>query len=172
MGEHYKFSEDKETMWKNFQQHMKIPDEEVEYFKNDPRRNYWMPRISHPSIQDWTMVIEVVSSESCCCGMKVGDKLYFKNAGGVLDLKRSTPNCWCAHATQSITGFLNNIHNLLFAGVEDPNVYIYNPEVGCTECGTKFGMGRVIMRVWCFRESLGENYKDWAWPEKYGCYDE
>ena len=164
MADHYAFTTDMEALWKGFQEHNDLSDEEIEIFKNDPKRSHFVPKMADPDFQDWTMVVEVVSSHACSNGMKVGDKLYFKAAGGILDMERSCKNGWCAHAFNCISGYVNIIHNLLHAGVEDPNVFIYGPHFGCVDVGTEHGWGQVVMKVWCFRESLGEDFKDWANP--------
>lgn len=164
MADHYKFSEDAEEMWRGFQEHNGYTDEEVAVIRADPKRRHFVPRMADPDLQDWTMVIEVVESNACSNGMKVGDKLYFKMGGGMLDMERSCAHGWCGHAFNGISGYTHVLHNLLHAGVEDPNTLVYGPCYPCMDSGTKNGWGQVVMKVWFFRESLGEDYKDWANP--------
>jgi uncharacterized repeat protein (TIGR04076 family) len=136
-----------DEFWKGFKEHMKYTDQDMEYLKNDPRRTKWAPKMASPDIQESTLVIEVIESHGCANGMKVGDKLYFQGCG-LLDTKRS--DNWCASAFNHISKVSNVCHNLILHGI-DPND-MYNDCQSCSDCGTKYGWGNVIMRSSIIRE--------------------
>ncbi len=145
---HFK-AEPPEGFWKGLQEHMGYTDEELEIFKQCPKRGKWAPYMASPEIQNSTLVIEVVESHGCGNGMKVGDRLYFQGCG-LLDPKRSSP--WCAHAFHGVSGFSNICHNLILHGI-DPND-MYADHFSCLDCGTKYGWGLVIMKAYVIKEDI------------------
>ena len=136
-----------EEFWKGFRKHMGYNDQDMEWFKNDPKRSKWAPKMASPAIQESTMIVEVIESHGCANGMKVGDKLVFQGCG-LLDPKRSDP--WCASAMNNIMMLSNVCHNLILHGI-DPNE-MYADCNACGDCGTKHGWGQVVMKCRVIKE--------------------
>ena len=136
-----------EAFWKGLQQHMDYTDEELEIFKNDPKRSKWAAPMAGPDIQNSTLIFEVVESHGCANGMKPGDRLYFQGSG-LLEPERSSK--WCAHALLGVSGFSNICHNLILHGI-DPNE-MYADHFACLDCGTKYGWGQVIIKAYVIKE--------------------
>lgn len=137
-----------EEAWKGIQQHLGLTDEEFAEWRKDPKRRRYAPLMGAPEIQNKTLVIEVVDSHGCMAGMKVGDKLYFTQACGRYDAKRSSP--WCSYALTHLMGITNSFHVLYFAG-KDPNS-TYWDHFSCADCGSKYGWGQVIMKSYVIDE--------------------
>lgn len=165
MGEYYKSGATEEETWKEIQEHNGLSDAQIEAFKNNPRRRHFMPKLASEDIRDWTMVVEVVDVNCCANGMEVGDKLYYKDGCMILDSDRSSQTGWCAHAMNTISTYCTLFRNLLLAGIEDPNMCVYEPFSACVDIDTVRSWGQVTLKFWCFKESLGETYKDWGTPE-------
>ena len=149
---HFKAGEG-EAFWKAFQDAMGYDDKEMEYCMNSARAK-WAPKMAGSDIQDSTLVIEVIESHGCANGMKVGDKLYFQGCG-LLDTKRS--DNWCASAFNHVSKVSNVCHNLILHGI-DPND-MYNDCQSCSDCGTKYGWGNVIMRSSIIKEPKDKKEK-------------
>jgi len=147
LDKHFHAAGTPDEFWKGFQQHMGMSDAEMDNFKKCPKRSKWAPHMASPEIQNSTMVCEVVESHACANGMKPGDKLYFQGCG-LLDTKRSDP--WCASAMAPIPVFSNICHNLILHGI-DPNE-MYADHNACLDCGTKYGWGQVIMKVYVIKD--------------------
>jgi len=137
--------------WEEFQEHMGFSDEEVEQWKNHPKKGKYAPIMCSPAIQNSTLIIEVVESHGCANGMKVGDRLYFQGCG-LLDTERSSR--WCGHALGYAMPFSNMAHNLIMQGV-DPNSMYYN-HFTCGDSGSKLGWGQVVMKAYVVDESKGK----------------
>ena len=162
MSGHYKVTEDmdREALREELKVHMHLNDEQIDHFMNDPSRSYYAPKFGDPDKQDWTMVLEVVSTVGCASGMQVGDKLYFINNCSNLDVRRSSPR-WCGQALNKVPQLVAVFHNAIMMG-HDPNEGLYHHYVGCGDCGLEWGWGQCHMKAYCFRESLGEDYCDRA----------
>jgi len=135
--------------WQRFQKHNQYTDEELEIFKNDPRRAEAAKKIFSREAAERYLVVEVVSSRGCTAGMKPGHRLVFKGLG-ILDTARS--DAWCAHALGEIPGFASMIQDRFVAGL-DPNGIIYN-RFSCIDVGVECGgWGQVIMKVYVADET-------------------
>ena len=136
-----------EEFWKGFQQHMGYTDEEMEHFRNNPKKVNMVPVMASPKVRNSTLVFEVVKSHGCAEGMKVGDKLYFTGCG-LLDLKRSSP--WCAGALSHIAVFAYLCRSMILHGI-DPNE-MYPDHFSCLDCGSEYGWGHVITKAYVLEE--------------------
>lgn len=149
---HFRAADVPEELWKGLQQHLGYSDEEMERFKNDPKKArtaLFMPR---PEMRNATLVFEVVKSHGCAEGMKVGDKLYFTGCG-LLNVKRSSP--WCAFALSHISTFALIAQNMMLQGI-DPNE-MYTPYSSCLDCGSDLGWGQVSIKAYVIKEGAGGN---------------
>ncbi len=146
---HFK-AESKEKFWEAFQKHMGYTEQDMKWLRKDPRRLRYAPIMGSPAVQDQTLFIEVVEAHGCANGMKPGDKLVFEGCG-LLDPERS--DRWCGNALNEIGMISYACHCLLLHGM-DANE-IYSPYFSCTDCGTKYGWGQVIMRARIEKEPKG-----------------
>jgi uncharacterized repeat protein (TIGR04076 family) len=138
--------------WKAFQKHVGMTDKELEEYKKDPHRAEWLPKLCSPDIQNKTLIFEVVESNTCPAGMKVGDRLYFKGSS-VLDTKRSSP--WCAKAFETQIAFISMSTFLQANGVNANDMYYDHYQ--CGDAGAKFGgFGHCIIKAFVVDESKGE----------------
>ncbi len=131
--------------WKAFQKHLKYTDEELETFKSDPKRANAAQKVFTPKILKKDLIIEVVESHGCSCGIKVGDKLVF-TAMSQLDLTRSSQN-WCAHAMGHIPGAATLVQDRFVNGYDLDNL-VYD-HFSCGDVGPmKNGWGQIIMKAY------------------------
>jgi len=140
----------KDEFWDAFQKHMGYTEQDMKWLRKDPRRLRYAPIMGSPTVQDQTLIIEVVEAHGCANGMKPGDKLVFEGCG-LLDPTRC--NRWCGNALGEIGMISYACHCLLLHGL-DANE-IYSPYFSCTDCGTKYGWGQVIMRARIVKEPKG-----------------
>lgn len=152
--------------WQTFQEHTGMSDAEVANFKSDPRKTFATGKMGSFDVQDWTMVIECVYSHGCSAGVKVGDKVYFKNGCSNLDTERSSG--FCSSALSRVGVMTSFMHNCLLYG-DDPNKRMFANTMSCNDSGTMDcrgcslgGWGEIVCRAYCFRESEGEDSRDWS----------
>jgi uncharacterized repeat protein (TIGR04076 family) len=131
--------------WKAFQKALNYSDEDLEAFKQDPRRVEAAKKLFTPEITRKDLIIEVVESHGCSCRLKPGDKLVFR-ALSQLDLDRSSRN-WCAHAMAAIPGMATLVQDRYVSGL-DLNSMAYN-HFTCGDTGPlRNGWGQVVMKAY------------------------
>lgn len=129
--------------WQKFQKTLKYTDEELEIFRNDPKRAAAAKKMFSREVMENDLVVEVTHSHGCSARLKPGDKLVFK-ALSLLDLERSTRN-WCAHAMLPIPQFASMMQDKFVAGQLDTEM-VYN-QFTCGDCGVRQGgWGQVVMK--------------------------
>ena len=136
--------------WEQMKEHYHFTDEQLEEWKNHPKKGQYIKTMCSPAIQNRTLIIEVVDSHGCGNDMKVGDRLYFLG-GGQLDTARS--DNWCGHALGSCMPFSNICHNLIMQDLPIDAMY-YNV-FPCGDTGWKLGWGKVVMKAYVVDESEG-----------------
>ncbi len=131
--------------WKAFQKTLKYTDEELEIFRNDPKRAAAAKKMFSKEVLENDLVVEVTHSHGCSARLKPGDRLYFK-ALSLLDFERSTRN-WCAHAMLPIPQLASMAQDRFVAGQHDTEM-VYN-HFTCGDCGVRAGgWGQVVMKAY------------------------
>ena len=138
-----------EETLKAFQKQMGYTDEELAHILDQPKFVKTLTTMPTPKVRNSTLVLEVVESHGCSEGMKVGDKIYFTGLA-LLDPKRSDP--WCAYALNNVTAVVYACHNMILNGL-DPNL-LYTNHFQCFDCGSKFGLGQVVVRATVIKEDI------------------
>jgi uncharacterized repeat protein (TIGR04076 family) len=135
---------EKEFDWNRFQKHLRYSDEELQFFKKDPKKWRAAQRLFSPDAAKMDLVVEVVESHGCSAGMKPGDRLVFK-ALGVMDISKSSSG-WCAQALGEIPGFANMAQDRFISGLDPNDMYIKH--FSCMDAGSRCGWGQVVMKVY------------------------
>jgi uncharacterized repeat protein (TIGR04076 family) len=131
-----------EELWKLFQKHMGYTDEQMAVFRSDPEKVQMVTQT--PDFVKCKVVAEVIESENCHAGHKVGDK-FNMTAGGVL-IGEECPNRMCMFALGPVAGILPAIYERIFSK-SDPD-YERSNIVQCVDVGLdKGGWGKVLMKV-------------------------
>jgi len=136
--------------WKEFQKQTGIQDAELEIIKSDPRRAKVAERtLGSPEFQKKYLIIEVVKSDGCAAGLKVGDSLYFKGCS-VLDLEKSGP--WCNLAFGNFDMLATLCHERWVAGLDLDDLHFNH--IPCVDTGVRGGgWGQVVMKGYVKDES-------------------
>jgi uncharacterized repeat protein (TIGR04076 family) len=133
---------DIEELWKLFQGHMEYTDEQMKVFRTDPEKVKMVTET--PDFVKCQIVAEVIESENCHAGHKVGDK-FIMSAGGVL-MSEKCPNRMCMFALGPVANMLPALYERIFTK-SDPG-YKRSNIVQCTDIGLdKGGWGKVLMKV-------------------------
>lgn len=129
--------------WKGFQKRLKYTDEELEIFKNDPKRAALAKKLFTKDILEYDLVVEVTHSHGCSARLKEGDRLVF-NALTALDMELSTPG-WCPHAMLPIPQFASMMQDHYASGRLDDEIPYSS--FTCGDCGVRAGgWGQVVMK--------------------------
>jgi len=132
-----------EDTWKLVQKHLGYTDAEMSIFRADPRNEDAISK-TIPMLNK-TFVAEVVDSNGCDSGHRVGDKFYFDGRGISL-LTRLGPGRRCIFALHSIALAMPAVAELFYAGV-DPNQMRFK-RFGCPDVGIKCGgWGHIVMEI-------------------------
>ena len=150
-----------EESWRMLQQLLGYSDEQLEAFRKHPKKSKGAAMLLTSDNMDWTMVFEVVHSHGCSNSLRVGDKLFF-TASGLLDTRRSSP--WCSLALSHTSVFTNIAHALGCQGINPHETYF--DHVSCLDCGSEFGWGQVIMKIYWLKEP-GADMKNRMAQEKH-----
>jgi uncharacterized repeat protein (TIGR04076 family) len=129
--------------WERFKKNNRYTDEELQRFKEDPRKMKGAKRLFSAEAAELDLIVEVVESHGCTAGMKPGDRLVF-NALAILNFKESSGR-WCAQSLGEIPGFANMAQDRFISGL-DPNDMFIN-HFSCMDAGARCGWGQVIMKV-------------------------
>jgi uncharacterized repeat protein (TIGR04076 family) len=119
-----------ERTWKGFQEHLGFNDEEMKKFRENPRN---VDVLSKTDVMlNKTIVVEIIESEGCDSGHKVGDKIYFDGRGISL-LTKLGPSRICIFALHSVALAMPALAELLYAGI-NPNEMRFK-RFGCPDVG-------------------------------------
>jgi len=132
-----------EEIWKRFQKHMGYTDEEMRIFRSDPEKVRMVTET--PEFVKCRVIAEVIESQGCHAGHKVGDR-FVMTAGGQL-IAEACPKRMCLFALGPVAGLLPAIYERIITrsdpGFERSNI------VQCTDVGLdKGGWGKVLMKVY------------------------
>ena len=134
---------DKKFNWEAFQRHLRYDDEDLKAFQSDEKRVEAAKKLFSKDIMKKELVIEVVESHGCSCGLKPGDQLIF-NGLAVLDTGRSCPN-WCAHAMMPVPMLATLAQDRFVSGL-DINNMVYD-HFSCGDVGPRrHGWGQIVMK--------------------------
>jgi uncharacterized repeat protein (TIGR04076 family) len=132
----------KEIVWEFFGRHMGYSEAELQEFRKNPAFVSLVER--GQKLNEWTVVVEVVKSEHCFSGHKVGDKFYFDPFGNLLT--KMNPKRICIYALEPLGKLIFAISEKLYAG-EDPNSLVFR-NYHCFDVGLGCGgWGEIVCRV-------------------------
>jgi len=132
-----------EKTWKGVQQHLGYNDEEMKQFRENPRNEDALSKTA--VMLNKTIVAEIIESQGCDSGHKVGDKIYFDGRGVSL-LTKLGPSRICIFALHSVALAMPALAELLYAGI-DPNEMRFK-RFGCPDVGIKCGgWGHIVMEL-------------------------
>ncbi|MBU2649080.1 hypothetical protein KKI24_30510 [bacterium] len=131
-----------EKLWKLFQGHMGYTDEQMVLFRSDPEKVKMVTQT--PDFVKCKIIAEVIESENCHAGHKVGDR-FVMNAGGVL-MGEACPNRMCMFALGPVSNILPALYERIISQ-SDP-LYERSNLVQCTDIGLdKGGWGKILMKI-------------------------
>ncbi len=134
---------DVEEIWRRFQKHMGYSDEEMKIFRSDPEKVKMVTET--PDFIKRRVVAEVIESEGCHAGHRVGDR-FVMTAGGQL-ITENCPKRMCMFALGPVSHTLPAIYERLITK-SDPKRERFNL-VQCTDIGLdKGGWGKILMKVY------------------------
>jgi len=132
-----------EDTWRMVQKHLGYSDEEMKIFRADPRNEDVLSKTA--VMLNKTIVVEVIESQGCDSGHKVGDKFYFDGRGVSL-LTKLGPSRTCIFALHSVALAMPALAELLYAGI-DPNQMRFR-RFGCPDVGVRCGgWGHIVMEL-------------------------
>ena len=132
-----------EKTWKGVQQHLGYNDEEMKQFRENPRNEDALSKTA--VMLNKTIVAEIIESQGCDSGHKVGDKIYFDGRGVSL-LTKLGPSRICIFALHSVALAMPALAELLYAGI-NPNEMRFK-RFGCPDVGVKCGgWGHIVMEL-------------------------
>jgi uncharacterized repeat protein (TIGR04076 family) len=137
---------EREEIWRRFQRHMGYTNGEMELFRADPEKVKMVTET--PEFVKYRVIAEVIESQGCHAGHKVGDK-FVMTAGGQL-MTEACPKRMCMFALGPVAGMLPVVYERLITK-SDPDCTRSNI-VQCTDVGLdKGGWGKVLMKVYVER---------------------
>jgi uncharacterized repeat protein (TIGR04076 family) len=132
-----------EKRWKKFQKMQGYSDAEIAAYRANPR--YTKAMENAPKFMTHRIVVEVVESNHCNAGHKVGDK-FILTANGYLVADES-PKLMCIHALFTFAPYVYAMWERFYEDL-DPSKLLFDlchcPDVGCG----KGGWGECIMRMY------------------------
>jgi uncharacterized repeat protein (TIGR04076 family) len=138
---------DKDELWKRFQAHMDYSDAEMEVFKSDPVKVKMVTESK--SFVKCKIIAEVIASQGCHAGHKVGDRIVMNGNGSMLT--RECPDKVCIFAAQALHPPVQEIYER-FISDSDPN-HERSAVVQCSDIGLENGgWGKILMKVFVEEE--------------------
>lgn len=129
-------------LWTTIQKRLNYTDEEMALFKSDPKNLKILSKSA--DLMNKTIVAEVVESQGCNSGHKVGDKFFFDGAGNLLT--KLGPKRICIYALGPLQPAIFATNELCYAGVE-PNELLFR-KAGCLDVGVRCGgWGHINMEI-------------------------
>ncbi len=134
----------KEVLWKLMKRHLKYSDTEMEDFKKNPTNTVVLEKLD--VLANIEIRVEVIQSNGCNTGYKVGDTFYYDGPGNLINNRSSRNNC--GFLLGIIPSFIYAVHELIYAGIKPEEVKLRFNRAGCFDVGVaNCGWGRVIIEV-------------------------
>ncbi len=131
-----------DRMWRRVQKHLGYTEAELEQFKSDPVNEDIISKSI--DLQRKYIILEVIESQGCNSGYKVGDRFYFDGVGNLLT--ELCPPKVCGYSLNSALMLVYAANEMLFAGV-DPNGMRFK-RASCFDVGLDCGgWGRVVLEL-------------------------
>ena len=131
-----------ERVWRIMQKRLGYTDEETKQFMADPRNADVIAKSA--ALMEKYIILEVVESQGCNSGYKLGDKFYFDGAGNLLT--ELCPKRVCGYSLNAALMLVFAANEMLFAGV-DPNEMRFK-RASCFDVGIECGgWGRIVLEM-------------------------
>jgi uncharacterized repeat protein (TIGR04076 family) len=133
----------KEELWKRFQKHMGYTDEEMKIFRSDPLKVKMVT--DSPQFVKSRIIAEVIESQGCHSGHKVGQKFVMDGNGQII--AKECPERMCVFAIGALQNPVNKIYERFIAHSDPKNER--TEVVQCSDVGLeKGGWGKILMKVY------------------------
>jgi len=124
-------------------QQLEYTDEQMEIWKRNPK-NLKIAEV-FPECQKYRVVAEVIKSEGCGAGHRVGDKFIFSGEGCLIT--EQSPAKICMSALQPLMGRIDTLVLDSLLDGRDPKGLVWDA-VHCVDVGVEYGgWGQIIMKV-------------------------
>lgn len=131
-----------EQLWKRFQKHMGYTDQEMKIFRADPAKVKMVTE--SPRFVKSRIVAEVIESQGCHAGHRVGQKIVMDGNGQLIS--KECPDKMCIFAVAALESPVHVIYERFISG-SDPNNE-RTAVVQCSDIGLeKGGWGKILMKV-------------------------
>jgi hypothetical protein len=136
--------------WEAFRHSMGYSPEELAVFRSKPNNEYVVQHASR--LDGWLVVAEIIESQGCATGHKIGDK-FILSPHGVLIAEKSPPRI-CLQTIPALASAVAVFAERIIAGLE-PNPYLFR-RVGCVDVGVKCGgWGHVAFELYAVPNEQG-----------------
>jgi len=134
-------SKDLEYLWKANQRALGLTDEQVEMMKKDPKAVKMIE--NSPALYNKKIVAEVVKTKNCLFH-KVGDRIVFRVAGGMIKEESCENPCLYALGPLATLGYV--IFDRVASGLDPSEIMI--DSIKCMDVGVENGgVGEILMKV-------------------------
>jgi len=134
-------SKDLEYLWKANQRALGLTDEQVEMMKKDPKAVKMIE--NSPALYNRKIVAEVVKTRNCLFH-KVGDRIVFRVAGGMIKEESCENPCLYALGPLATLGYV--IFDRVASGLDPSEIMI--DSIKCMDVGVENGgVGEILMKV-------------------------
>ena len=134
-------SKDLEYLWKENQRALGLTDEQVEMMKKDPKAVKMIE--NSPALYNRKIVAEVVKTRNCLFH-KVGDRIVFRVAGGMIKEESCENPCLYALGPLATLGYV--IFDRVASGLDPSEIMI--DSIKCMDVGVENGgVGEILMKV-------------------------
>lgn len=132
-----------EEMLEGFKKELGYTDEQMEMWKSNPKNLKILEVL--PEVEKYRIVAEVIKSEGCGAGNKVGDKFIF--SGGACFLTKEPPGQVCMAGLQPLIGRLDTLVLEPLLDGKEPQGLVWDT-VHCVDVGVENGgWGQILMKV-------------------------
>jgi uncharacterized repeat protein (TIGR04076 family) len=129
---------------KRFGDRVGYSDSDLQHFHDGDPRVRLMARLAEDAGK-YTIQAEVVSSQHCNTGYKIGDKFVLDVDGNFIS--KLCPKKMCVHLISQLVVPVSLINERLSEGLE-PNGFTFMRQVRCTDVGVECsGYGGVMLKV-------------------------
>jgi len=130
-----------EYLWKANQRALGLTDEQVEMMKKDPKAVKMIE--NSPALYNKKIVAEVVKTKNCLFH-KVGDRIVFRVAGGMIKEESCENPCLYALGPLATLGYV--IFDRVASGLDPSEIMI--DSIKCMDVGVENGgVGEILMKV-------------------------
>jgi len=130
-----------EYLWKANQRALGLTDEQVEMMKKDPKAVKMIE--NSPALYNRKIVAEVVKTRNCLFH-KVGDRIVFRVAGGMIKEESCENPCLYALGPLATLGYV--IFDRVASGLDPSEIMI--DSIKCMDVGVENGgVGEILMKV-------------------------